>query len=439
MSNTGPESSVPGAASGSSGARLRRAGAAAGEGRPQRQTLLVLNQYYWPGVEATAQLLAQLCEALAEDYEVTVVTGHLFGHEELPSEEVRNGVRIVRVRSTAFDRSRLHLRAANYLSYLADSVLTALNGPAPDLVLCMTDPPIVGDIGLLAARRFGVPLLVISQDVFPEIAVSVKRLENPVVIGVLRALVSLYLRRADRIVAIGETMRRRLEAKGAPSERIRVIPNWVDTDAITPQPRDNHWARRKRVSDRFVVMHSGNVGHAQDLDTLIRSATFLRDLDRLLIVIVGFGARHVELSALAERLDVGDLVVFFPYQPRELLSHSLSSADLHYVGLAKGLSGYVVPSRLYGVLAAGRPVLVAADEESETVRLVRETGSGVVVPPGRPELVAEVIRDAFEGKLPLAEMGSRGRAYVERDADRRVAFARYRALIADVVPSSSAR
>jgi colanic acid biosynthesis glycosyl transferase WcaI len=409
-------------------------------GVPVRPRILVLNQYYWPGVEATAQLLAQLCEALAQDYDVTVVTGHLFGHEHLPSRETRNGVQVVRVRSTAFDRSQLHLRAANYLSYLGDSVLTALSGAAPDLVLCMTDPPIVGDIGLLAARRFGVPLVVISQDVFPEIAVSVKRLENPVVIGALRAAVGLYLRRADRIVAIGETMRRRLEAKGAPADRISVIPNWVDSDAITPQPRENEWAAKKGLDGRFVVMHSGNIGHAQDLDSLIRAATFLRDLDNLAIVIVGFGARHAELTALARRLSVIGAVRFLPYQPRELLSLSLSSADLHYVGLAKGLSGYVVPSRLYGILAAGRPVLAAADEESETARLVREVDSGVVVPPGRPELVADAIREAYEGKLPLAEMGARGRAYVEADADRRVAFDRYRRLLADVLePSSSDR
>ena len=401
----------------------------------------MLNQYYWPGVEATAQLLAQLCEALAEDYDVTVVTGHLF-EKELADEEVRNGVRIVRVRSTAFDRSKLHLRAANYVTYLADSTLRALSGPPPDAVLCMTDPPIVGDIGLLAARRFGVPLLVISQDVFPEIAVSVKRLENPVLVGVLRALVGLYLRRADRIVAIGETMRRRLEAKGAPGDRIAVIPNWVDTEEITPQPRDNAWAAGKRLVGRFVVMHSGNIGHAQDLDSLLRAATFLRDLDDLLLILIGFGVRHAELRELTRRLELTDVVEFKPYQPRDVLSQSLSSAALHYVGLAKGLSGFVVPSRLYGILAAGRPVLVAADEDSETVRLVREVGCGIVVPPGRPDRVADVLRDAHAGAYDLDELGARGRAYVEREADRLVAFGRYRSLLADVVdgrPSSSER
>jgi len=402
----------------------------------ERARILVLNQYYWPGVEATAQLLAQLCEALARDYDVTVVTGHLYGHE-LPAEEMRNGVQIVRVRSTSYERSQIRLRAANYASYLGDTVLTALRGRRPDLVMCMTDPPIVGDVGLIVATRFGVPLLVISQDVFPEIAERVKRLENPVVLGVLRRLVALYLRRADRVVAIGDTMKKRLEQKGAPSERVTVIPNWVDTAELVPQPRRNLWSAEQGVDDAFVVMHSGNVGHAQDLDTLVRAATFLHDLDRLRILVVGFGARYGELTDLAERLEVTDKIRFLGYQPRPRLSLSLSSADLHYVGLARGLSGYVVPSRLYGILAVARPVLVSADADSETARLVEEVGCGIVVTPGRPELVAGVIRDVVEERLSLEGMGDLGREWVEREADREVAFGRYRRLVADVVSSSS--
>jgi len=401
-----------------------------------RPRLLVLNQYYWPGVEATAHLLSQLCEALTDDFEVTVVTGHLHGHEELPDEEERNGVLIVRVRSTAFERTQLHRRAANYVSYLSDSIATALRRPRPDLVLCMTDPPIVGDIGLVVARRFGVPLLVISQDVFPEIAVRLKRLENPVLVGALRGLVGLYLRRADRIVAIGETMKQRLEEKGAPADRIAVIPNWVDTTAVEPRPHDNPWAVKNKLAGRFVVMHSGNVGHAQDLDTLVRAATFLRDLDDVRIVIVGFGARSTEIAGLAERLDLDESRVRFrPYQPRELLSDSLSAANLHFVGLAKGLSGFVVPSRLYGILSAGRPVIVGADPESETARLVNEVGCGIVLPPGRPELVAGVVRDAYEGRYDLEEMGRRGREYVVAEADREVAIGRYRMLLTELAAS----
>jgi glycosyltransferase involved in cell wall biosynthesis len=402
----------------------------------RRAKILVLNQYYWPGVEATAQLLSQLCEALTADYDVTVVTGHLHGLA-LPAEEERNGVRIVRVRSTAFERSQLHLRAANYASYLGDTVLTALRGERPDLVLCMTDPPVVGDVGLLVARRFGAPLLVISQDVFPEIAERLKRLEHPLVVGALRKLVALYLRRADRVVAIGETMKLRLVQKGADAARVEVIPNWVDTSELAPQPRANTWSREQGVDDDFVVMHSGNVGHAQDLDTLVRAATFLRDLERLRVMVIGFGARHGELTQLAERLEVSGVVRFLGYQPRGRLSLSLASADMHYVGLARGLAGYVVPSRLYGILSVARPVLVSADAESETVKLVEEARCGVVVPPGRPELVAGVIRDVVEGRLSLDGMGERGRAWVEREADREVAFGRYRRVVGDLVASSS--
>ena len=179
-------------------------------------------------------------------------------------------------------------------------------------------------------------------------------------------------------------------------------------------------------------MHSGNVGHAQDLDNLVRATTFLRDLDDLAVPIVGFGARHAEIQALAERLDA-DKVMFLPYQPRELLTQSLSSAHIHYVGLAKGLAGFVVPSRLYGILSAGRPVIVAADPDSETARLVAEIGCGVVILPDRPDLLAAAIRDAHDGKFDLEEMGSLGRAYVEQEADRPVALARYRSLVADLV------
>ena len=405
-----------------------------GDARPR---ILVLNQYYWPGIEATAQLLAQLCEALARDYDVTVVTGNLRDHD-LPSDETRNGVRIVRVRSTAYDRSRLHLRAANSGSSLGDTVLTALRGRRPDLVLCMTDPPIVGDVALVVARHFGVPLLVISQDVFPEIAERVKRLEQPVVLGALRWLVKLYLKRADRVVAIGETMKLRLEEKGAPPARVAVIPNWVDTAELTPMPRRNVWSAAHGLDDAFVVMHSGNIGHAQDLDTLVRAATFLRDLESLRIVVIGFGARHGEVTRLAQRLEVTGTVRFLDYQPREVLPLSLASGDLHYVGLARGLSGFVVPSRVYGILAAGRPVLVSADRESETVRLVEDAECGMVVPPGRPDAVAGVIRDVVEGRLSLDGMGERGRAWVEREADQQVAFGRYRGLVSELTaPASS--
>jgi colanic acid biosynthesis glycosyl transferase WcaI len=403
-----------------------------GDGAPARRPrVLVLNQYYWPGVEATAHLLSELCEALADEFEITVVTGMVADGSE-PGRTTRDGVEIVRVQSTAYDRSRLSLRAINYLTYLGLSLWEGLKVERPDVVLCMTDPPVIADLALVLARRFRAPLVVVSQDVFPEVAVALKRLDNPALVGVLRGATRVYLERADRVVAIGDTMRERLEEKGAAAERMVVIPNWVDTSDLQPRPRQNEWAREHGLEDRFVVMHSGNIGHAQDLDSLIRAATFLRDLDDLRIVVIGGGARRDELKRLAKVLET-DQILFMGYQPREMLADSLSSGDIHVVGLARGLAGYVVPSRLYGVLAVGRPVIAAAEAHSETAKVVEQVGCGVIVPPGRPERLAAAIRRAHDGELDLGAMGERSRAWVTREADRRVAVDRYRELLRSLV------
>jgi len=397
-----------------------------------RARILVLNQYYWPGVEATGQLLAQLCADLSRDYSITVITGRLAEPRADAGRTVHEGVEVVRVRSTAFPRRVLALRAVNYLTFLIASARAALTAPRPQVVICMTDPPILAIVALAAARRSRAALVVISQDVFPEIAILLHRIENALVVRLLRAAIRTYLTRADRVVAIGEKMRGRLEAKGAPAAALRVIPNWVDTAALEEKPRPNAWSRDAGLAESFVVMHSGNVGFTQDLDTLVRSATFLRDLDDLTIAIVGDGARRAELLALADLLEV-DHVRFLRYQPRESLPYSLSAADVHVVGLAPQLSGYVVPSRLYGVLAVGRPVIAAADADSETAELVRTIGCGLVVPPGRPELLAAGIRRAYDGEFDLVDMGRRAREYAVAEADRRVAVSRYRELLAELV------
>jgi colanic acid biosynthesis glycosyl transferase WcaI len=399
----------------------------------RRPRLLVLNQYYWPRVEADGRLLTELCEGLAETWHVTVVTGAATG--AAAGRTRRHGVEIVRVPSTTFARRRLSLRALNYASYAVLAALRGLLASPPDVVLAYTNPPFVGDLAYAVARRFRAPLVIGVQDVFPETAAVLGRIRSPVALGALGAMVGFYLRRADRIVAIGETMRRRLEEKGVPADRIVVIENWVDPEAIRPRDQANVWAEAHGLAGRFVVMHSGNVGHAQDLDSLVRASVLLRDLEDASFVIVGSGARLVEIHALADSLDAP--VRFLPFQRREVLSESLSAAAVHVGGLARGLAGYVVPSRLYGVLSAGRPVIAAAEDESETARLVREVGCGVVVPPGDPEALAAALREAHEGEYDLEAMGRRGRDYVVREASREAALSRYRDLLAEVRTSDS--
>jgi colanic acid biosynthesis glycosyl transferase WcaI len=395
--------------------------AATGEQRPR---LLVVNQYYRPGVEATARVLTELCEALVDEWDVIVVAGTVAGAAGA-GREWRNGVEVIRVRATAFPRRRRTLRALNYASYLLLAAAAGARARRPHVVLTMTDPPLVGAVAALVARRFPAPLVVVSQDVFPDVAVALGQVRRSLVLALLRRLAAVPLRRAVRVVAIGETMRLRLAEKGVQPERSVVIPNWADIEALSPAPRRNEWARAHGLEEPFVVMHSGNLGYAQDLETLVRAVALV---DGVRLAIVGGGVRERDLRALAAELGVDAL--FLPYQDEELLPLSLSSADLHAVGLARGLAGLVVPSRLYGVLAAGRPVVVHAEETSETAQLVRSAELGVVVPPGDPERLAQAIELART--LDLDEIGRRARAWAVAHAGREDAVGRYRALLAEV-------
>ncbi len=398
-----------------------------------RPRLLVLNQYYAPGLEATAQLLTQLCESLADEWDVQVITGRVRFHEDEPDYDLRNGVEVIRVHSTAYDRAPLRRRAINYFTYLARALRRALSAPAPDVVLCMTDPPLVGNVAYLVARRFRRPFVIVSQDVFPEIAVQLRRLENPVLVAALRHLITFALRRADRVIAIGPVMRQRLIARGARAAKTIVIPNWVDVREITPKAHENEWSRGHDLADRFVVMHAGNVGHAQNLGILLRATALLDDVEELMVVIVGAGARHAYTVELAERTVMPDRVRFFQYQDRARLAEVLSTANVHFVGLPRGLAGYIVPSRVNGILAAGRPILAAVDEHSETAELVQRAECGFVVPPDDPNMVAEMLRDMAKGRVDLGTLGKNARRFAEREASRDAAVSRYRDVLRDVL------
>src|SRR5438309_4596571 len=174
----------------------------------RKPRLLVLNQYYWPGYEATAHLLHDLCVALAETFDVTVVTGMLALPGVKAGRAEVDGVKIVRVGSTAFPRANLALRGLNYGTYLLQALRTSLALPRQDIIFCMTDPPMVADIGLIVARRSGAPLVVTSQDVFPEVAVELGRLRSRALVGLLRLLVNLYLRRGGRVRGHGRAVSR---------------------------------------------------------------------------------------------------------------------------------------------------------------------------------------------------------------------------------------
>lgn len=376
----------------------------------ERLRLVFFNRSYPPEASATAQLLSELCEDLAREHgcEVTVVAGPPLGAvtPEVPAET--SAVRVLRVSGTTFAKGNAIGRVINYLSYFAAALVRGLSLRRRHVFVAMTDPPIVGLAALCAARLSGARFVMLFQDVFPEVGRLLRDLRSPMVDAVLERTNRFLLYHADGVIAIGERMAQRLEDKGAAPGAVWVIHNWVDCTLIVPVLRENVFSQDHDLQSRFVVMYSGNLGLSQNLDNTILAAACLRDNTDILFVFVGEGVRKTELQQLAGRLSL-DNVRFIGFQSRAGLALSLGSADLHVVSLQAGLAGYLVPSKLYGVLAAGRPVLAVVDDDCEVAEIARRWDCGVVADPSRPEDIAAKILDLATDPQRCARLGENAR------------------------------
>jgi glycosyltransferase involved in cell wall biosynthesis len=264
------------------------------------------------------------------------------------------------------------------------------------------------------------------------VAVALGKLRDGWFTRVLRRWLFSIYRRADRIIVLGDDMRSVLTASGVSPERITVLPNWADTTRIYPIHEANSFRRREQLDGYFVVMYSGNMGLCQSLDDVLEAADRIRGRRDILFLLVGDGASRPRLEQLARTRGLEN-VRFLPYQPHSDLAHSLSAADLHLVPLDARVTGCLVPSKLYGILAAGVPSLVIADERCEASRVVERSGTGKVVSPGQPERLAESIAWCADHRRELLEMGARARLLAEREFDRKLATDRFASLLRDTI------
>ncbi len=391
------------------------------------------NRSYWPDQAATGQLLTELAEDLVSRHgcDVTVVAGRPLHSARADrrrfnavDREVRNGVSILRANGTRFRPRRFAGRAANYLTYFGSAALAGVNIGRADVVVSMTDPPIVGLAARWAARRAGARFVFLCEDVFPEVAALLDDFHNELVNRTLDRVNRFLLREADAVVVLGERMRRRLvEEKGADPARMTVIHNWADCDLITPGPKDNAFAREHGLADRFALMHSGNIGMSQNLDVLVEAASRLTSKERLVIAIVGDGARREALAAEAARRGLTNMR-FLPYTPKDRLHESFAAADAFLVALKPGIEGYIVPSKVYGILAAGRPYIAALDPSAEAAGIVRDYGCGLLAAPGDPDALAAAIAAMYDDPAATRLMGQRARS-AALQFDRRSTVASY--------------
>jgi len=311
------------------------------------------------------------------------------------------------------------------------AVVRGLGTRKPDVVVALTDPPIIGIAALTSATKARVPFVFLCEDIFPEVATLLEDFHSDLVNAALTQVNRFLVRKATRIVALGDTMKRRLvEGKGADPAKITIIHNWADCRAVAPGPRDNAFARQHGLVDRFVVLHAGNIGLSQDLEIVLHAAEQLRERPDVVFVFVGDGAKKKNLQAIAERRDLTN-VKFLPYQPRETMDQSYATADVSLVSLKRGLAGVIVPSKIYNVLASGRPCVAALEQDCEVADIIRQHGCGYVINPGNASALTARVLDLAADRERAAAMGARARcAALSFDRPRQVAS--YHALLAEV-------
>lgn len=378
--------------------------------------ILLFNEYYPPDTSATAKMAAQVAETLAQHHRVTVVAGRpSYDPDEFYPfaffrRDTRNNVEVERVGSTAYPRHQMRRRVSNYLSYLALAVPRAL-ALRPDVVLAMTDPPVAGIAGAFVARWSRRPFVYNIRDLYPDMAVGGDIVRPNAWVERWEKMHRRALREAARVIVLGDDMRERILSKGVEPDRVVVVRDGTTFPAAPPDPQ-NPIVQQIRGGFPFVALHAGNLGFYGAWETLLAAARILRN-ESTGLVFIGEGANRAALQAAAA--DEPN-VRFLPFRPASEIPHVMAAGDLHIVTIRRGLEGVVVPSKLYSILAAGRPVLAVAAPESDAVRIVNEFGCGMSADPDDPASVAAAVRALRSDPDRLLEMGRRARETAARYA-----------------------
>jgi colanic acid biosynthesis glycosyl transferase WcaI len=382
--------------------------------------ILLLNLYYPPDTSATAKMAATVVEALSARHDVTVLCGRpsYDPTERRPwrlwQTERAGKTAIIRVGSTDYPRLQMKRRLLNYLSYVVLAIPRALFQRC-DVVLAMTDPPFEGIVGAIVAMLKGKPYVYNIRDMYPDMAVGGSIVGPGLLARVWERLHRRALRRATRVIVLGEDMRARIMAKGINSAGIEIVRDGADIPLpnAPPPPLDDEIIRAIRGDFKIVLLHAGNLGFYGAWETLI-TAMHKLEADGVGLVFVGEGAQRGHVEALARN---AKNVRFLPFFPASKIPSVLAAPDAHVITVKRGLEGVVVPSKMYGILAAGKPIIAVAPEETDAASLGAKFGFAVSADPDDPERIAAATRSLVMDNEKVEAMGRAARA-VAPDYDR---------------------
>ncbi|HAY21115.1 MAG TPA: glycosyltransferase WbuB [Desulfobacterales bacterium] len=384
--------------------------------------ILLTTPFFPPEVGSASHLFYELAQALQNrGHTVTVLTGlpryHVADNgleyrQQRLVREVYHGLDVWRVWNLDIPWDAPVLRGLDQFVFAASAGLAGLRLPDFDAALVYSPPlPLaLAALGFCRARRR--PLVVNVQDLFPQSAIDLGVLTNPMLIRIFRHLEARLFRRAELLTAHSEGNRQYILTHGGRPGRVRVLPNWIDTSAITPGERHNGWRATLGWQDRFIVSFAGIMGYSQDLETILECARLLQDRPDIGILMVGDGVEKPKLLHMAKEMALAN-VAFLPMQPKEKYSEVLAASDVCLATLRPEVQTPVVPSKILSIMAAGRPVLAAMPLGGDGPKLVTEAGCGLCVEPGNPPALSGAILRLYTDPELRTSMGHQGRHYAE--------------------------
>ena len=391
--------------------------------------LTIVSENYWPEVAATAQLLTELAEGLSSDFDVEVLTTQPRYHgvyTRRPARETRNGVAIRRLWATRFPKSSRLGRLVNWITLLLSISLAVTGSWHRRTYLFLTNPPTTPWAAVLA-RVMRQRAFILVHDLYPDLAEVVGAVpRGSVVARAFDAVNKFSFRRAEAVIVLGRDMERRLKDKLGRDARIQIIPNWANSDIISPRMKaSSGFARRHGLADRFVFLYAGNLGLFQDLETLVRALHSLDGVaENACLVFVGDGAKRKALELTAAE---SDRVLVFDYVPREELGDLYAAADVGLISLEPGAEQTNVPSKTYSIMAAGLPFLAVAEGSSD-LKALADGGCGVVVA-NDPTSVAAAFSRFLTDKGHGRALGAQAHQLFQENYTRQAIVERYRQLL----------
>jgi glycosyltransferase involved in cell wall biosynthesis len=400
--------------------------------------ILLITAYYPPEIGGGAHLINDLAISLkARGHDVTVLTGFpRYNIKKVPPKyrnglrmkEILDGIMVRRIRIPHMPRQSKIARGVQH--FIWGAWLGALTGLAPraDVTLVFSPPLPLSWLVCLIGRLRHIPVCVNIQDLFPIEAVVLGMLRNKILIRIFEIMERQVYALAAGVTVHSPGNKEHVIKHGGCKERVHVIYNWVDTERITPEMRDNGFARTHGLLDRFVVSYAGTMGWAQDMATIIASAACLRSQQDILFLLVGDGVEKEKAQAKMKDLGLEN-VMWLPMQTRNVYPDILAASDISLINLHPELRTPVVPSKLLSIMAAGRPVVASLPSESDARYIIAEAGCGLYVEAGDGEALADAIRRLASDRALASEMGQRGRAYVEKHFSRDVCTKKVEALL----------